>query len=220
MLQASTLKFLKSLDKNNNREWFEKNRSIYELAKTNFNNWTEQLIIEAQKISDDYHHLQVKDCVFRIYRDVRFSKNKVPYKNHMGLQLRKNGKKSPYCGIYIHIEPGSNASFIAGGFWMPESDMLKKIRQEIEYNTDDFKKILSDKKFKSYYGTLEDHRLKKAPKGVDATHPDIELLKYTSYVVSAPIETELLTTDKLNKEIIKGIKIIQPFIDFLNTAVE
>ncbi|MFM7016491.1 MAG: DUF2461 domain-containing protein [Bacteroidota bacterium] len=220
MLQPSTLNFLKSLNENNNREWFEKNRDTYETAKNDFNNWTEQLIKVAQKISDDYHHLQLKDCIFRIYRDVRFSKNKAPYKNHMALQLKKNGKKSPYCGFYIHIEPSSNASFIAGGFWMPEVEVLKKVRQEIEYNTDDFKKIIHDKKFKSLFGTLEEHKLKKAPKGVDPSHPDIELLKYTSYVVTSSIDNSDLTSDNLTKQIIKGLKTIQPFLDFLNTAIE
>jgi uncharacterized protein (TIGR02453 family) len=98
--------------------------------------------------------------------------------------------------------------------------VLKKLRQEVEYNTDDFKKIIGDKKFKAMFGTLEEHKLKKAPKGIDPSHPDIELLKYTSYVVSAPIDNSELTSEKLNKQIIKGLKTIQPFLDFLNTAME
>ncbi len=220
MLHPNTLKFLKSLDKNNNREWFEKNKNLYEAAKADFNKWVENIIVEAQKTSNDYQHLVLKDCVFRIYRDVRFSKNKLPYKNNMGAQLKKGGKKSPYCGFYIHIEPSTNGSFVAGGFWMPEGDVLKKVRQEVEYNTDDFKKIITDKKFKALYGSLEDHKLKKAPKGIDPTHPDVELLKYTSYVVSAPIDNSDLTSEKLSKQIIKALKTIQPFLDFLNTAVE
>jgi uncharacterized protein (TIGR02453 family) len=220
MLHPNTIKFLIALNKNNNREWFEKNKSKYEFAKDDFKNWVETIISDSQKISDEYHHLTAKDCVFRIYRDVRFSKNKSPYKNNMGAQLKRGGKKSPYCGFYIHIEPSTNASFIAGGFWMPENETLKKIRQEIEYNTDDFKKIINDKKFKSLFGTMEEHKLKNAPKGIDPTHPDIELLKYTSYVVSSPIDNSELTSEKLNQQIIKGLKTIQPFLNFLNTAIE
>ncbi len=220
MIHKSTLKFLTAIDKNNNREWFEKNKKNYESAKDDFKSWIDKIINDSHKISDNYENLTSKDCVFRIYRDVRFSKNKLPYKNNMGAQLKKGGKKSPFCGFYIHIEPSKNASFIAGGFWMPEGDVLKKVRQEIEYNTDDFKKIINDKKFKTLYGALEDHKLKKAPKGIDPSHPDIELLKFTSYVVSAPIDNSDLTSEKLNKQIIKALKTIQPFLDFLNTAIE
>ena len=220
MLQPSTLKFLTTLQKNNNRDWFEQNRNIYESAHQDFKSWMEEILNAAQKQNEQYLHLTSKDCLFRIYRDVRFSKNKTPYKNHFSGQIKRDGKKSPYCGFYIHIEPSNNSSFIAGGFWMPENETLKKIRQEIEYNTEDFKNIIYQKDFKKTYGALEPHQLKKAPKGIDPSHPDIELLKYTSYVVSSPLDKSELTSKSLNKTILKGLKTIQPFLDFLNTAIE
>jgi uncharacterized protein (TIGR02453 family) len=217
MLKATTLKFLTDLKKNNNREWFAENKSRYEAAKDDFHQFMEGFIAKAAKIEPAYAQLEVKDCVFRIYRDVRFSKNKEPYKVNLSAQLKEGGKKSGKCGFYIHIEPAGNASFIAGGYWMPEAPVLKKLRQEVEYNTADFKAILNNKTFKKWYSTLEDHKLKKAPKGVDPTHPDIELLKYNSYVVTHPIDTKELTDKSLEKTLLKGLEVIKPFLDFLNT---
>lgn len=218
MLKATTLKFLTDLKKNNNREWFAENKSRYESAKDDFHHFIGSIIQKAGKINPAYTQLEAKDCVFRIYRDVRFSKNKDPYKVNFSAQLKEGGKKSGKCGFYIHIEPSGNASFIAGGYWMPEAPLLKKLRQEVEYNTADFKAILNNKTFKKWYPALEEHKLKKAPKGVDATHPDIELLKYNSYIVIHAIDTKELTDKNLEKTLLKGLQVIKPFIDFLNTT--
>src|SRR5436190_1846618 len=142
MLQPSTLKFLKDLRKNNNREWFETNRKRYEIAKGDFEQFVAALIKELTKVNKNFAGLEPKDCVFRIYRDVRFSKDKTPYKSNLSASVKEGGKKSGRCGIYIHIEPdGDWGNMIAGGFWQPEAPLLKSIRQEIEYHTDEFKKI-------------------------------------------------------------------------------
>lgn len=217
MLQKSTLDFLKSLKKNNNRDWFEKNRSKYEAAKADFENFIVALNGALSKINPKLKGLDVKKNIFRIYRDIRFSKNKVPYKTNMGAYINEGGKKMETAGIYFHAEPG-NGSFIAGGRYVPDAATLKAIRQEIEYNTSVFKKIINDKNFKKHFGKLEDMKLKTTPKGIDKNHPEVELLKYTSYIVSKKIDDKTLTTKNLIKQSTEAYKAIMPLIKFLNEA--
>ncbi|CAN5580177.1 DUF2461 domain-containing protein [soil metagenome] len=217
MLQKDTVKFLKDLRKNNTREWFAIHKDRYDAAREDYNAFIGKLIVQTSKAEPRLAELEPKNCVFRIYRDVRFSKNKDPYKCNFGASLKVGGKKSGNCGLYFHVEPGR--SFLAAGFWMPEAPELKLLRQEVEYNTEEFKGILKNKNFKKWFGELEDTKLKNAPKGVDPTHPDIELMKYTSYIVSHPIEDKELTSPSLLKACADGHKILIPFIEFLNKAV-
>ena len=220
MLQTSTLKFLKDIRKNNNREWFAANRERYDNVKEDFEQFIAALIIELTKVNKNLGGLEPKDCVFRIYRDVRFSKNKDPYKSNLSASIKEGGRKGGKCGIYIHIEPGGEwGNMIAGGFWQPEAADLKAIRQEIEYHTDEFKKIINNKDFKKWFGELEGEKLKNAPKGVDKNHPDLELFKYTSYIISHEIATKDVTTKSLIKECVAGYKVMKPMLDFLNRAI-
>jgi len=217
MLQLSTLTFLKSLKKNNNREWFEKNRGKYELAKEDFENFVGELIKELAKSNSSLGSLKVKDCVFRIYRDVRFSKNKAPYKTNMGAYFVEGGKKSDKAGFYIQLEPGN--SFIAGGCWMPQAPQLKAIRQEIDYNLNDFEKVLDEKAFKKLFGELSDTRLKTTPKGYDSSNPAIDHLRQTSFIAQTPIEDQLFVSKSLVKKCGSVFTSMQPFLKFLNTAL-
>ena len=220
MLQSSTLKFLKDIRKNNNREWFEANRKRYEAAKDDFEKFIAALVKELTKVNKNFAGLEPKDCVFRIYRDIRFSKDKTPYKSNLSASIIEGGKKSGKSGIYVHIEPdGEWGNMIAGGMWQPEAPKLKSIRQEIEYHTDEFKKIINNKDFKKWFGSLEEEqKLKNAPKGIDKDHPDAELFKFTSYIVSHPIKDKDVTSDALLKECVAGYKAMRPLIDFLNRA--
>lgn len=219
-MQTSTLQYLKKLRKNNNREWFEANRPLYEEARADFTGFITDTITACGKVDSRLAALNAKECVFRIYRDVRFSHDKTPYKTNFSAQLKAGGKKSPDCGLYIHIEPdGKEGSFIAGGFWMPEAPLLKVIRQEIEYNADEFKSILSNAKFKKTFGGLEPHKLTRVPKGIDKDHPDAELLKHVSFIVSREITKEELTDKSLAKNIARDYTIMKPFLDFLNRAL-
>lgn len=218
-MQASTLQFLKKLRKNNSRDWFEKNRTFYEEARADFLIFVDEVIENCKKVDPALSQLTAKDCVFRIYRDVRFSHDKTPYKSNFSAQLKAGGKKSTNCGIYIHIEPdGKEGSFLAGGYWMPETPILKTIRQEIEYNTDDFKSILKSTGFKKTFGEMEPHKLSRVPKGIDKDHPDAELLKHVSFIVSREITTEELLGNSLAKNIARDYVIMKPFLDFLNRA--
>jgi uncharacterized protein (TIGR02453 family) len=220
MIQKSTLDFLKALKKNNNKEWFDKNRKKYLAAKQNVDEMINALIKSFSSFDKKLAGLQAKDCVFRIYRDIRFSKNKTPYKTNLGASINAGGKKVMNAGFYIHIEPGK--SFLAGGMWMPPSDQLKKIRQEIDYNGKQFHKILAKKNFKKTFGALDDsdeYKLARPPKGYDKNHPDVELLKLNSYIVWHEYGEKQITSKNFVKEITKDAKVMKPFLDFLNTAI-
>lgn len=213
-----TLAFLKKLKANNNKEWFDKNKPQYLEAKLEYEAFVEKIIKGLtgfdKKISPD---LKGKDCTFRIYKDVRFSKDKTPYKNNFGASMNPGGKKSLIAGYYLHTEPG--ASFLAGGVYMPEPNLLNAIRQEIDYNPDDFLKILKSVSFKKYFkGLDEEDKLKSAPKGFDKEHPQIEILKNKHFIVSHPISDKQLTEKNAEKNIIAGFKAMYPFLEYLREA--
>lgn len=218
MLQKSTLDFLKKLAKNNHKDWFDKNRNLYEAAKKDMQQFTAALIKEVAVFDSAIANLTAKDCTFRINRDVRFSKNKEPYKNNMGTYLAPGGKKSIYAGYYVHIEPTGN-SFLAGGIYVPEPATLAKIRQEIDYNTDEFKQIILSKNFVKTFGEISGEQVKTAPKGYDKNHPEINLLKYKSYIVSHGISSNIITDKNFVKYCGKVFKEMYAFNSFLNRAV-
>lgn len=219
MLQPATLKFLKSLKKNNDREWFEKNREKYDEAKADFEKFIGELIKSVGKTNKQIAGLLPKDCVYRIYRDVRFSKNKAPYKTNFAASITEGGRKSGKAGFYVHIEPGGNwGSILAGGIWMPEAPVLKAVRQEIQYNTKEFKKIIQGKEFSKLFKELEDQKLKTVPKGYDKNDPDIELFKYTSYLVSHELKDSDLTSPVLLKKATFAYKTMLPFLNFINRS--
>jgi uncharacterized protein (TIGR02453 family) len=218
MIEQSTLDFLKKLKKNNNKEWFDKNRDKYLQAKQNVEEFTALLIKEIAKFNPAVGTLNPKSCVFRIFRDVRFAKDKSPYKLNMGAYISEGGKKGNKAGYYLHIQPGGQ-SFLAGGMYMPEAPLLNAIRQEIDYNTDEFKKIIGKKSFKITFGELEGEKLKTVPKGYDKNHPDIELLKYKSYIVWHKLDDKELTQKDFLKKSASVFKELHPFNIFLNRAV-
>ena len=143
MIESQTLDFLKELVENNNREWFQANKERYDKARANVIELATNVITKLHKVDPSVSaDLDPKKCVMRIYRDIRFSKNKIPYKNNFGVSLPTSGSKLGGVEYYLHIQPGK--SFIAGGYWMPETEHLKAIRQEIDYNANDLKKIIDD----------------------------------------------------------------------------
>lgn len=221
MLQNTTLKFLKDLAKNNNKEWFDANRKRYETARQDFIELADAIIKGFCKKDKDFEQLEGKKCLFRINRDIRFSKDKSPYKPNFGASFERGGRISPWAGYYLHIEPG-NKSFIAGGVWQPEADRVKKIRQEIDYSWSDFKKIATNKKFVATFGDLEKTKetsLSREPKGYEKDNPAIEYLKLKSWVVSAPLTDAEVTSKDLIKKVLSGFETMQPMIIFLNEAL-
>ena len=221
MLQSSTIKFLKDLAKNNDRSWFEANRTKYEDAKQDFENFVQAVINRFSKKDDDLKELTAKKCTFRINRDIRFSKDKSPYKSNMGASMARGGKKSIFSGYYFHLEPGK--SFVGGGLWMPQPPEMKNIRQEIDYCYDEFKKIVTSKKFKSIYNELytgEDVKLAKVPQGFEKDNPAAEWLKLKSWLAMREISDAELTSKDLVKKTTEAFETLQPMIKFLNRAIE
>jgi uncharacterized protein (TIGR02453 family) len=214
------LKFLKDIAKNNNREWFEKNKSKYLIVKNSFEDFLEDFHKELLRFDESLGGLNPRKMGFRIYRDVRFSKDKRPYKINMGAGFSANGKMEQEPGYYIHLEP-NNKSFIAGGIYMPEAEQLAKIRQEIDYNTDRFLKIINDKKFKkSFEKGLDDFdKLKNGPKGFAKDHPHLELLKHKSFIVSHYFTDTQVKDKKFVKNVAEVCKAIIPLNKFLKEAM-
>lgn len=220
MLQTSTLKFLKDLQKNNNKPWFDANRKAYEAAKADYLSFVQAVIEKHSKKDASIAHLVPKDCIFRINRDVRFSKDKSPYKTNMGAYMTKNGKKSFSAGYYFHMEPGG--SFAGGGLYMPPSELLKNVRQEIDYNWKEFQKIINSKKFKEVFGDLStegDMKLSRPPKGYEADNPAIEYIKLKSWVGTQAFSDADLTSKDLVKKVCANFETLQPLIVFLNEGL-
>jgi uncharacterized protein (TIGR02453 family) len=220
MLKASTLKFLKDLKKNNNKPWFEKNKSVYLTAKEDADHFVEQLVEGLGKIDADIAPLQIKDCTYRIYRDVRFSGDKTPYKTHMGAYLNKGGKKSPTAGYYFHLEPGGTMA--GGGLWMPLAPELSKVRQEIDYNLPEWEKILKDRRFKKFFpdGLDQGEILSRPPKGYDAENPAIGYLKLKSFLVTRSLTDEQVQSRSLLKDVLNTFEGMKEFVYFLNRSLE
>lgn len=218
MLEASTLDFLKELKENNNRDWFTAHKKEYQKAKSNMDEFVAELLKGIATFDPAIAELEPKHCVFRIYRDVRFSKDKSPYKTNMGGYMCKGGKKSPYGGYYLHIEPGG--CFLAGGMYMPPNDILAKVRQEVDYNTDEFKSILNNKSFAKTFGELQGEKLKTAPKNYDKDHPEIELLKHKSFIVMHAVADKKVTGKDFLEYCVETFKELKPFLDFLNRSLD
>lgn len=222
MLQNTTIKFLKDLSKNNAKIWFDVNRPKYEMAKADFTELVATVLNNFSKKDITLAPLTTKDCMFRINRDVRFSKNKAPYKTNMAFYFVKGGKKSMLAGYYFHCEPGGK-SFVGGGLYGAEPDQLKKVRQEIDYNWEDFSKIINQKSFKKVYGDLSRemaNSLQREPKGYEKDNPAIDYIKMKSWVASVPISDADLTDKNLPKKIVEAFTSLQPLLVFLNRALE
>jgi uncharacterized protein (TIGR02453 family) len=221
MITKEALQFLADLIANNNTEWMHENKKRYESYKKDYHNFIASILSEMKPLDKSLEPLEVKNCTFRINRDIRFSKDKSPYKTNMGVWMsqNKNRKNSP--GYYIHFEKGN--CFVAGGVWCPEPNELKLIRKEIEFFHDDLEAIVSDKNFKKEFNDLdrgENNVLKKAPKDFDPNHPAIEFLKLKSFTASHKIDDKIFTDKDFSKTIAKQLITLKPMNDFLSRALE
>lgn len=214
-----TLNFLKKLAKNNSKEWFDKNRPLYEDVKAEVKILVKDVIASIATFDTTIASLEPKDCMFRINRDVRFSKNKSPYKTNMGFMIAPGGKKSLKSCYYVHIEPGN--CFLAGGIHMPIPDQLKLIRQEIDYNGDALSAIFKDKKFKKYFLDFDaDMKLVRIPKDYKEPHMYAEWLKLKSFTVTMPIDDTVFGDKKLVEFLNKSFKEVHVLNQFLNAALD
>jgi len=213
-IQKSTLEFIAALQQHNNREWFQKNKELYENARADFSLFLDSWLKEAATFEPVVANQTAKDLMFRLYRDVRFSANKNPYKDHFGAYLADGGKKSINPGYYLHISP-HNQSFIAAGLWMPPAAPLKAVRQEIDYNLNAFESILKVPAFENFYGKVTGEKLKTNPKGYTSENPAIAYLRHKSWMVSHALPDAVVTSETLLRECLQAIKLAQSFIDFL-----
>lgn len=220
MITKDTLQFLEDLKANNNRDWFLANKKRYDIVKKDYHQLIGNFLEMMKPLDPSLEMLEVKNCTFRINRDIRFSKDKSPYKSHLGIWMNTNPSGANAPGYYIHIEKG--ASFIAGGFYSPEAPDLKKIRKEIEFFHDDLEEIVNEPTFKKQFGDMnrsESNSLKNAPKGFEKDHPAIEFLKLKSFTVSQKLnDAELMQPDFVKKSAEKLI-VIKPLLEFLNRGL-
>lgn len=218
-VSPDTFKFLKDLAKNNNKEWFTANKKRYDTAKADFELFVTELIQQVAKFDPAIGTLDAKKCIFRIYRDTRFSKDKTPYKINMGANFSVSPSKiHDHAGYYLHIEPGK--SFLAGGAYEPQTPWINKIRQEIDYNTKDFKKLITAASFKKNFGEIKGEKLKTAPKGFPKDHPELSLLQYKSFLLVHNCDDKLVQSDGFMKHLTEVYKSMKPFNDFLNRAAD
>ena len=220
MLTKETLQFLEDLKANNNREWFLENKKRYEIFKKDYHKLVGDFLSYMKPLDASLELLEVKNCTFRINRDIRFSKDKSPYKSHLGIWLSSGIKGQNRPGYYVHID--KDASFIAGGFYAPEPNDLKKVRKEIAFFYDDLLSIVNEKKFKKEFGNLdinETNSLKNAPKDYEKNHPAIGFLKLKSFVSSQKFD--IITTTKNNFVATMSDKLIvlKPLNEFINRAL-
>lgn len=215
----NTLLFLKDLATHNDREWFTANKKRFEAASKEVETLVGEIITKAAKWDKSLEGVQAKDCMFRIYRDVRFSKDKSPYKTAMGALIGPEGRKSTSAINYLHIEPGK--SFVAGGAYMPDGPKIRAIRQEIDYNLEEFEKILGQKDFKAYFKSLEEgeHKGKMVPKGYAKDNPAVEYLKFKSIIATRYFTDKEVESVNFKELVLEGLKLVQPLNAFLNRAM-
>jgi len=214
------LRFLSELTKNNNREWFAENKAWYEQVRLEFEQISKNLILEISKFDEEIKHVEVKDCVFRIYRDTRFSHDKTPYKTHFGVYIATaGGRKSQRGGYYLHLDPAG--CFVAVGVWCPQPDVLKALRQSVYDNIEELNEIRQSPEFSQYFNSFfEEDKLKTVPRGFPKDFPDAELLKLKHYLVEYKLDKGLLEKPDL-LSILGGIlKCAYPLNQFLNYTVD
>ena len=217
MLAKETVEFLRKLDKNNDRDWFNANKADFIAANDNVIAVTGDLISRIGKFDAAVAGIDPKSCVFRIYRDVRFSKDKSPYKTNLGAFIAPGGKKTMSPGYYFHIQP--RMFFAAAGKHLPDPSELLKIRKAIASNTKEFLKIIGEKSFKTRFGDLDGERLTKPPKGFDADHPAIEYLKLKSFTVSEEFSAKDAVSKDYPKMLAESFKAAYPLVVFLRAAL-
>ncbi|SHF79754.1 TIGR02453 family protein [Flavobacterium segetis] len=220
MLSKDTLQFLDDLKANNNRDWFLENKKRYEVFKNDYLQTASDLLDVLKPLDASLEMLEAKKCTFRINRDIRFSKDKTPYKTHLSFWFSSGAKGQNRSGYYIHLEKG--ASFIAGGLYCPEADDLKKIRKEIAFFYDDLQEILDEKNFKREFGNFareEKNTLKNPPRGYEKEHPAIDFLKLKSFESAQKIDISAATKKDFVTIMGQKLIVLKPLNDFINRAL-
>jgi len=211
---------LADLKANNNRDWFLSQKKRYEEYKKDYHQLIAELLEVMKPHDPALELLEVKNCTFRINRDIRFSKDKSPYKTHMGIWMPSGSRQGESSGYYLHIE--NEKSFLGGGLYCPQPDQLQKIRKEINFFYDDLEALIQQKSFHDVYGTLnrdENTTLKNPPKGYDKEHPAIEFLKLKSFTATQQFDTPMVTQKDFVNQVGQKLLALKPLNDFINRAL-
>ncbi len=208
--------FLTKLTQNNNRDWYHAHKNEYQKARKSFEKLVDSIIGGISQFDSQVNGLTAKACMFRIYRDVRFSKDKRPYKTNFGAFMAEGGRKSTKAGYYVHVDP--EGCFLGGGLYHPDASQLKKVRQQIDYNAEDLRKIISDPEFKKVYGNMQGTQLKTAPRDFSKDHPDIDLLRYKDFLGTHAFGNEVVEYEDA-AYIVKKLEVLKPFNDYFNEAL-
>lgn len=211
---AQTFDFLRDLVDNNHRDWFQANRPRYDAAKNELCGVVERVLAGLSPF-EPLANTAVKDCIFRINRDVRFSKDKAPYKSHLAFAIGPGGRHSGRIDYYVQIQPGDQ-SFLGAGMWQPTTTNLAKFRQEVDYNASELKQIIDAEAFRAYFPEAAGDVLKSMPKGYPVDHPEIELLRRKElFFIHRYIDKDVLKANFAD-EVVRGCQLIKPYCDFLN----
>ncbi len=212
------LQFLKELSANNNREWFNEHRDMYENARVEFDNLLTAIITRISLFDESIRGVQASDCTYRIYRDTRFSSDKTPYKNHFGGYINAKGKKSDHCGYYIHIQEGN--CMLAGGSYCLPAPILKAIREAIYTNVDEYISIVEDPVFKKYFPMIGENHLKTAPKGFPKDFEHIDYLKCKDFTCYYMVPDDFFQAPDMLDQAEGAFRQMKRFADFLNYTID
>ena len=215
---AFILDFMGRLAANNSKEWMDAHRAEYQQARSHFKALTAQVLEGLREMDDSLQHVKPEDCMFRINRDIRFSANKTPYKVWMSAAIAEGGRHGSGAHYYFHLQPG-NESLVAGGIYTPSPEQLRKIRQEIDYNAPELKKIVEENRFRELFGPLQGDMLQRPPKGYPAEHPNIELLKLKNFMAMRTYTDDEVKDPAFPEKLVEAFRTVQPFNEYLNVAV-
>lgn len=217
-IDTTTLEFLADIRDNNNRAWFGENKERYRAAAANYYKFVQELIADISTFDASLGTTTPESCIFRFYRDIRFSPNKTPYKVHLGAYIAPGGRKSPFAGYYLHIEPG--ASLLAGGVFMPATPTLQSIREDISFYENDFINIVEDRSIKNNFDYTWSNSLKKLPAGFTPGSRVDEFLKMRNIVPVKQLHDNDITSQNLMLHVLELCRAILPLNNFLNRAIK
>ena len=203
--------FYKDLDKNNNREWFESHKPRFKALESEVKDFNEIVKFGLEE-TDDIEKVKM----FRIYRDVRFSKNKTPYKTHFGVSFHRK-KPNLRGSYYMHLAPQN--SFIASGFWNPNPMDLLRIRKDLEMDAQELRDVITDFTFKKVWGELQGDLVKTSPKGFNIDHPNIDLIRHKQFLFIKRFDDKSVLSSDFQKEVIKSFTAIRPFFDYMTNVL-
>lgn len=214
----SALEFLQLLKANNNREWFNENKNWYQQSSEDFKRFVNLLIAGINEFDKSVGSIDPKDCIFRIYRDVRFSHDKAPFKTNFGAYIAKGGRKSPFAGYYFHLD--AESSFASGGIYMAPTDVMKRIREDIDLYPEEFLAILKEKTFNKTFQFFDEDKLKRIPQGFDKDSPVAEYLKFKHITPYHNLTEKDIADKELLGKTLKVFESMKPLVDFLNRSIK